>query len=122
MEPVMRRAMSGRPVDELTVDRICDGELTDADIRIHPATLQHQARMAEDYGNPQLAESLRRGAEMALLDDKELMSIYDALRPGRSSVEALRSIADDLQSREMPRCAALVREAADVYAARKLTT
>jgi propanediol dehydratase small subunit len=115
-------AMSGRPFDELTVERVCDGDLTDADIRIHPVTLEHQAKGAVALGTPQLAESLRRGAEMAVLDDDELMHIYESLRPGRSSIADLQRLADDLASRGMPRCAALVREAADVYGRRKLST
>lgn len=122
MEPVMPRAMSGRSVTELSVDRVCNEDLHNADIRIHPETLHHQAARAEQFGNPQLAENFRRGAEIALLEDAELMSIYDALRPGRSTVEEMRAIAADLGSREMPRIARLVEEAADVYARRHLTS
>lgn len=121
MESVTPRAMSGRSVTDLSVDRVCNDDLQNADIRIHPDTLHHQAARAERFGNPQLAENFRRGAEIALLDDAELMRIYDALRPGRSTLDEMRAIAADLDSRDMPRIARLVAEAADVYARRNLT-
>lgn len=121
MEPLTPRAVSGRPLDELTLERARSGELTIDDIRIHPDTLLHQAEQAERFGNGQLAESLRRGAEMVMLGDEELMRIYEALRPGRSTAAELREIADSLTARGMPRCAELVAEAADVYARSGLT-
>jgi propanediol dehydratase small subunit len=113
MEPV--KAASGRPVDELTVDRVRDQQLSMDDIRIHPDTLNHQADLAARFGNDQLAASLRRAAEMTRLDDEELMRIYDALRPGRSSADELRTMAAGLAARQLPRCAQLVTEAAEVY-------
>ncbi|MFC5818153.1 diol dehydratase small subunit [Nonomuraea harbinensis] len=116
MEPLTPRAVSGRPIDELTLERARSGELTLDDIRIHPDTLLHQAAQADRFGNSQLAESLRRGAEMAMLGDEELMRLYEALRPGRSTAAELREIADGLAAQGMPRCAELVSEAADVYA------
>lgn len=122
MDTVSPRALSGRPVDELDLDRLRDGELGTEDIRISPETLAHQAELAERSGNPQLAENLRRGAEMTALGDDELMRMYEALRPGRSSVEELTAMGSDLASRGMPRCAALVREATEVYARRHLTS
>lgn len=114
MEPVTRAA-SGRPVEELTVDRVTDQELSLEDIRIHPDTLLRQAARAEQFGNRQLAANLTRGAELAGLDDDELMRIYHALRPGRSTVGELRDIAATLSQRGLPRCAELVTEAAEVY-------
>jgi|SRR5690606_10357656 len=114
MEP-LTRAKSGRPVSELTVDRATDQQLSLDDIRIHPETLLRQAAKAEAFGNAQLAANLRRGAELALLDDDELMQIYHALRPGRSSSSELRDIAASLARRGLARCADLINEAADVY-------
>ncbi len=119
--PVKPHALSGRPVEQLDLDRLRDGELGTEDIRISAETLTHQAEQAERAGNPQLAESLRRGAEMTALGDDELMRMYDALRPRRSTVEELTVLAADLADRGMPRCAALVREAAEIYARRGLT-
>ncbi len=44
--------------------------------------------MAEAHGNPQLAGNLRRAAELTALGDDEVLAIYDALRPGRSTAAA----------------------------------
>jgi propanediol dehydratase small subunit len=76
--------------------------------------------VAEQNGNPQLADNLRRAAELTALDDKEVLGIYEALRPGRSSPAELETIASRLESSEAPLCAALVREAAAVYGRRGL--
>ncbi len=114
----MTRSRSGTPVDALTLDSLRRGELTADDVRIHPETLEHQARVAEAHANPQLAANLRRAAELTELADDEVLSIYDALRPRRSSHDELAAIAKSLESRGHSRNAALVREAAEVYARR----
>ena len=56
------RALSGKPVDGLTVEAVRTGDVDVADLRIHPETLERQAVVAEQHGNPQLAENLRRAA------------------------------------------------------------
>lgn len=111
----MSRAFSGRSIDGLDVRSVADGEVTLDDIRIHPETLERQARTAEELGNPQLAANFRRAAELARLSDSELLRIYEALRPGRSTPAQLREIADAFEQDGSPRCAAFVREAAEVY-------
>ena len=115
------RALSGRPVEGLTVAAVRAGEIGLADLRIHPETLERQAVVAEEHGNPQLADNLRRAAELTLLPDDEVLAIYEALRPGRSTAAQLTALADSLAGRGLPRCAALVAEAAEVYARRGLT-
>ena len=89
-------ALSGKPVAELTLEAVRRGELGLEDLRIHPETLERQAGIAEQHANPQLAENLRRAAE-------------------------LTALADSLAGRGLPRCAALVAEAAEVYARRGLS-
>jgi propanediol dehydratase small subunit len=115
------RALSGRPVESLTVDAVRAGEIGLADLRIHPETLERQAAVAAEHGNPQLADNLRRAAELTGLPDDEVLAIYEALRPGRSTVAQLTALAGSLADRGLPRCAALVAEAADVYARRGLS-
>src|SRR6266542_6137596 len=112
---------SGRPVAELTVDAIRREEITLTDVRIHPTALDRQAAVAQAHGNPQLAENLRRAAELTVLPDEEVLAIYAELRPGRSAPGQLTSHADSLERRGLVRCAALVREAAAVYARRGLS-
>jgi len=79
------RALSGRPVESLTVQAVRTGEVGVADLRIHPDTLEHQAVVAAEHGNPQLAENLRRAAELTRLSDDEVLAVYEALRPSRST-------------------------------------
>jgi propanediol dehydratase small subunit len=109
------RALSGRRIEELTLEVALRGDLSPADLRIHPDTLRLQAAVAEEHGNPRLGENLRRAAELATLPDDEVLAIYEALRPGRSTHAALESLAGRLDAADAPLCAALVREAAAVY-------
>ncbi len=115
------RALSGRPVGELILEAVRRGEIGLPDLRIHPDSLETQAVVAERHGNPQLAENLRRAAELTTLGDDEVLAIYDALRPGRSTPARLTGLAADLAGRGLPRCAALLTEAAEVYQRRGLT-
>ena len=116
----MTRAFSGRDSEELTLDRLGREELEVDDVRIHPDTLEHQATVAEQHANPQLAANFRRAAEMALMPESEVMALYEALRPHRATAEELEALAVTLEAVPAPLCAALVREAAGVYARRGL--
>ncbi len=113
-------ALSGRRVEDITIAALARGDLGGDDTRIHPDTLLRQAKVAEEHGNPQLADNLRRAAELATIDDSELLAVYAALRPHRSTAQQLRQIAERLERLDAPRCAALVREALEVYESRGL--
>lgn len=113
-------ALSGRPLEEITLAEATAGNLKPTDLRIHPETLRYQADIAEKNGNPQLAENLRRAVELTAIDDAELLCIYEALRPGRATLEELEAIASKLASAGARCCAAFVREAAEVYSRRGL--
>ena len=112
---------SGKNVSEVTVESIRRGDVTLDDVRIHPNTLAHQAEVARENGNSQLAENFLRAAELTGLPDDEVLRYYDALRPGRSSSQELMQIADDLMAMGAIKNAELFRQAADVYARRGLT-
>lgn len=116
----MRPAFSGRDAEDLTLDRLAADDLAADDVRIHPDTLRIQAEVAERHHNPQLAANFRRAAELALLPEDEVMALYEALRPGRASSDELDVLAARLDGVPAPLCAALVREAARVYAGRGL--
>ena len=118
----MTAAFSGRDAADLTLDRLAAEELGADDVRIHPDTLRFQAEVAERHGNPQLAANFRRAAELALLPEDEVMALYEALRPHRATAEQLEALAVRLDDLPAPMCAALVREAAAVYARRGLLT
>jgi propanediol dehydratase small subunit len=120
-EDIPIRALSGKDVGQLTVDAVRAGEVGVADLRVHPETLERQAVVAGQHGNPQLAENLRRAAELTRLPDEEVLAIYEALRPGRSTPGQLTELAASLAGRGLPRCAALLTEAAEVYARRGLS-
>jgi propanediol dehydratase small subunit len=115
------RALSGRMVGELTLEAVRRGEVSLPDLRIHPGTLEHQAQVAQQHGNPQLAGNLRRAGELTVLADDEVLAIYEALRPGRSTAAQLTTLAASLEARGLPLCAALLTEAAEVYERRGLT-
>ena len=116
----MTRAKSGRPVDDITLDAVRGGDVAVDDIRIDPSTLEHQAEVAASHGNPQLAANFWRAAELSVLPDDLVLAIYEALRPRRSTGVQLEQIARDLEARDAPLNAALVREAAQAYLARGL--
>jgi propanediol dehydratase small subunit len=114
------RTAGGRPVAEIDLDAVLAGDIEPADVRIGPGTLERQAEFAAEGGNPQLAENLRRGAELVAFTDDELLRFYDRLRPGRSTAAELDHLAATLAERGAERCAALVREARAAYVRRGL--
>jgi propanediol dehydratase small subunit len=117
-DPQTPRALSGRALDEITLEAAVRGDLSPADLRVHPETLCYQAGIAEAHGNPQLGENLRRAAELTAVPDEQVLALYEALRPGRSTLAELEAVATRLEAADAPLCAALVREAAAVYARR----
>jgi len=110
------RTASGRTLDELDIEAIRAGELTAKDLCISGETLHRQADAAEAAGYWQLAENLRRAAELAGISNQEVLDIYSALRPGRSTYNELITLADRLENDlHAPLTAAFMREAATVY-------
>ncbi|GAS97870.1 dehydratase, small subunit [Mycolicibacterium canariasense] len=107
-------------MSEFTVAAAVEGRLSLTDLRMDPATLAHQAVVAEEHGNPQLAENFLRAAELALIDGEEVMALYEALRPHRSTAAELEALRVSLHNRGAVRCAELVAQAAAVYARRGL--
>ena len=106
--------------NRFTVENAVDGKLGLSDLRMDPAALAHQAAVAEQGGNPQLAENFLRAAELAVIDDEEVMGLYEALRPHRSTAEQLEALRASLEERGAARCAELVGQAAIVYDRRGL--
>ena len=110
------RTASGRTLDELNIEALCADEVTAEDFCINGQTLHRQADAAEAVGYWQLAESLRRAAELTGISSQEVLDIYNALRPGRSTYHELITLADRLEiDLDAPLTAAFVREAAEVY-------
>ncbi|AFM19578.1 propanediol dehydratase, small subunit [Mycolicibacterium chubuense NBB4] len=105
---------------DVTIGNAVDGKLGLADLRMDPAALAHQAVVAEEGGNPQLAENFLRAAELATIDDEDVMALYEALRPYRSTAAELEELRASLVARGASRCAALVEQAAAAYTRRGL--
>jgi propanediol dehydratase small subunit len=115
------RTASGRTLNELNMEAIRAGELTAQDFCISGETLRRQADAAEAAGYWQLAENLRRAAELTSISNQEVLNIYKALRPGRSTYNELITLADHLENDlDAPLTAAFVREAAEVYQERDI--
>lgn len=110
------RTPGGLALDELTLDATLDP----SELRVTPATLRLQAEVAAAAGRSQLADNLRRAAELAPLPDDTVLEIYTALRPGRSSAADLVSWAERLEALDAPLTAAFVRDAMRAYATRGL--
>jgi propanediol dehydratase small subunit len=110
------KAASGRPLSEVTLEAAAVGGLGIADTQISAAALRAQAVVARAAGYPQLAENLERAAELTAVPNAEVLRMYDMLRPGRSTHAELLSLAELLEREHAASsCAALVREAAEVY-------
>lgn len=110
------KAQSGMNFDDITLDKVINGQIESEDIRISPETLEMQAQVAESVGRDAFASNLRRAAELIAVPDKRILEIYNALRPYRSTKSELYAIADELENQYNCKInAAFVREAADVY-------
>ena len=106
--------------EKLSVSSAVDGTLQFSDLKMDSAVLESQAQQAELHGNAQLSENLDRAAELVSVPDEQLLSIYEALRPHRSSFSELGELASYLDRQGAPRCASLVLEAAQFYRRRGL--
>jgi len=109
-------SFTGRPLKDLTIEKVLAGEVTAEDFRTSAETLREQANAAETGGYRQLAENLRRAAELTCISNEEVLEIYNQLRPGRSNYRSLSALAERLENEyKATLTAAMVREAAEVY-------
>ena len=112
--PELLRTPSGLAYSDINLEAALEGKVRMEDLRITAGALELQAQVAEAAGRRQLAENLRRAAELVSVPDDRILAMYNALRPGRASREALLQLAAELETRyQAPRCAAFVREAAE---------
>ncbi len=114
--PELIKTPTGKKVDDITIDNILAGKITEDDCKIAPETLEYQAQIQESFGNPQVAANFRRAAEMTRIPDDRILEIYNCLRPHVSTKEELIKIAAELEEKYDAKInAALVAEAAEVY-------
>jgi propanediol dehydratase small subunit len=108
------RTPGGIPLDEITLDAVLEGRIGMDDLRITAGALELQAEIAEAAGRTQLAENLRRAAELVNVPEERILAIYEALRPGRADAASLNALAAELErDYAAPRCARLLRDAVE---------
>jgi propanediol dehydratase small subunit len=114
--PELVKSASGLLLEDITLEKAASGKITFDDIKIRPETLEYQAQIAESMGRTHLAGNLRRAAEMTRIPDQRVLEMYNSLRPYRCTKQDLLDIAAELESQyDAKICAALMREAAEVY-------
>ncbi len=106
------RTPTGKRLEEITLEAVAAGDVSIDDLRVSGEALELQAGFAEKANRPQLAENLRRAAELVGVPEKRILEIYRALRPGGAAREGLLALAGELEAQGAARTAALVREAA----------
>ena len=115
-QPERIRSHTGLPLSEITLEAIREGRVGPDDLIIHTETLQKQADIAEQAGYRQLANNLRRAAELVNIPNEQLLDIYEALRPRRSTYKELISLSEELAIQyDAVENARFIREAAEAY-------
>jgi propanediol dehydratase small subunit len=111
--PHLLKTPSGIPFEEITLDSVMEGKVTMEDLRVTAEALELQAQVAAAAGRSQLAENLRRAAELVNVPQESILEVYNSLRPGRAGKAELLRLADEMErTYGAVRCAALIREAA----------
>lgn len=107
---------SGLPFSAIDLEAVLAGNIQMKDLRVTSEALEWHAEIADEAGRHQLAENLRRASELARVPEDKILQIYQMLRPGRASEEALMNAAEELESQfQANRCARFVREAVRAY-------
>jgi len=116
-QPDRVRTRNGHPLRDLTLDNLLAGQIAVSDFGITAEGLRLQTIISERAGRPNLAQNLRRGAELVEIPDHVLLDVYELLRPGRAqSADDLRAAANQLRDTYGAKeTAALLEEAALVY-------
>ena len=116
-QPERVRTRPGHSLADLTLDNLLAGQVAAADFGITAEGLRLQADIAERAGRRNLAQNLRRGAELVEIPDEVLFEIYELLRPGRArSIADLKAAAARLrESYGAEQSARLIEEAAAAY-------
>ncbi len=116
-DPDRVRTRNGRSLRDLTLDGLLAGHVAASDFGITAEGLRLQAAIAERAGRSNLAQNLRRGAELVEIPDNVLLDVYELLRPGRAQgADDLRAFANQLRDTYGAKeTASLLEEAALVY-------
>lgn len=114
--PDLVKTPTGKELNDISIKNIVSDNLQPEDCRISSKTLEQQAQIADLAENSQMAENFRRAAEMTRIPDEEIILIYNALRPYRSTKEELIKIAEHIENK-FQACinAKFIKEAAENY-------
>ena len=121
MPPEQIKSKTGKSLKDINITNILDGKITADDIKISKETLIMQGEIAKEAGRPQLNDNFVRASELIEVPDKELLTIYEKLRPNRSTKNELLEIAKRLEEKYgANHCSKLVLDAMEVYEKRGL--
>ena len=107
---------TGKKLSDITLDAVKRGEIRADDIKISKDVLKKQGEVSLASGNEPMAINFERAAELVDVPDEVILSMYNKLRPHRSTKLELVMMADELLSNyNAKNCAKLVMEAAEIY-------
>ena len=107
---------TGKKLSDITLDAVKRGEIRADDIKISKDVLKKQGEVSLASGNEPMAKNFERAAELVDMPDEVILSMYNKLRPHRSTKLELVMMADELLSKyNAKNCAKLVMEAAEIY-------
>jgi Propanediol dehydratase, small subunit len=110
------RSKTGKKLDDITLDEIKKGNITADDIKISKDMLYNQAQVAKENDNIGLARNFERASELVDIPDEVILTMYNKLRPNRSTKHELVLMAKELLEKyHAANCAKLVLEAAEIY-------
>ena len=116
MPPQQIKSKTGKSLEDINISNILDGKITADDIKISKETLIMQGTIAKEAGRPQLNDNFVRASELIDVPDKELLEIYEKLRPNRSTKSELLEIVKRLEEKYCAtHCSKLVLDAIKVY-------
>ncbi|MDO4518702.1 MAG: diol dehydratase small subunit [Eubacteriales bacterium] len=107
---------TGKKLSEITIEEIKRGNVNADDIKISSEMLKKQGQVAKEADNPQMEANFERASELVNVPDEVILTMYNKLRPNRSTKKELVMMATELLEKyHAPHCAKLVLEAADIY-------
>lgn len=116
MPPERIHSKTGKSLRDITIENIMEGNISSEDIKISKDVLLLQGEVAAQAGREKLKDNFTRASELIEIPDKELLHIYDKLRPNRATKEELLELAHRLtRVYGANSCAKLVLDAASVY-------
>jgi propanediol dehydratase small subunit len=110
------RSKTGKKLSDITLEEIKKGNVRADDIKISKDMLFQQGNVAKENDNPELARNFERASELVEVPDDVILTMYNKLRPNRSTkIELLTMARELLEQYNAVNCAKLVLEAAEIY-------